>query len=211
MILSYLLGFLRNFKNFSISKLTLIDKTSSFSSFTRVNRFVKIVNTSIGRYSYIGSGCFINNTQIGHFCSISWDCSIGLASHTMSYISTSPIFTERHNGTGYSWSSISIDNTPPLVIIGNDVWIGTKVIILSGVTIGDGAVIAAGSIVTKNVAPYSIVGGVPAKFIRFRFDEEIINNLLIIKWWDKPDSELKSKINLFQDKVESLKDLQKLI
>jgi acetyltransferase-like isoleucine patch superfamily enzyme len=211
MILSYFLGFLKNFFNFSISKLALIDKTSNFSSYTKVNRFVKVINSNIGRYSYIGTGCFINNAQIGHYCSIAWDCNIGLASHTMSNISTSPIFTERHNGTGYSWSSITIDNKPPLVSIGNDVWIGTKVIILSGVSVGDGAVIAAGSIVTKNVSPYTIVGGVPAKFIRLRFDKEIINSLLTSKWWDKSDSELKSKISIFQVKVGSVKDLQTLI
>ena len=82
------------------------------------------------------------------------------------------------------------------VIIGNDVWIGTGVLILSGVLIGHGAVIAAGAVVTKNVPAYAIVGGNPAKVIRYRFDQENIKELLEIKWWDWSKEKIIDSVNL---------------
>lgn len=84
-------------------------------------------------------------------------------------------------------------------IIGNDVWIGANAIILQGVTIGDGAIIAAGAVVTKDVPPYAIVGGVPAKVIKYRFSDEVILKLLQIKWWDKPEEWIIQKLEKFTD------------
>jgi acetyltransferase-like isoleucine patch superfamily enzyme len=84
------------------------------------------------------------------------------------------------------------------VAIGNDVWIGYEALILSGVTIGDGAVIAARSLVAKNVEPYSIVGGVPAKHLRFRFDQETVNELMRIRWWDWTSAEIHSAMPKLQ-------------
>ena len=84
------------------------------------------------------------------------------------------------------------------VIIGNDVWIGSHALILGGVKIGDGAVIGAGAVVTKDVPPYAVVGGVPARIIKYRFSQEIIDKLLEIKWWNLPENILKENIKLFQ-------------
>ena len=84
-------------------------------------------------------------------------------------------------------------------VIGNDVWVGMNVIIMRGVTIGDGAVIAAGSVVTADVEPYSIAGGIPAKHIRYRFSKEIIESLLEIRWWDWPEEKIRKNVHLFYD------------
>jgi acetyltransferase-like isoleucine patch superfamily enzyme len=133
--------------------------------------------------------------KIGKFCSIGSDVTIILGSeHRTDWVTTYPFninFNKFRHIKGHP-------HTKGDVIIGNDVWISTNVTILSGVIIGDGAVIGAGSLVTKNVAPYSIVAGVPAKFIKLRFSEEIIESLLKIKWWDMPLKQIEDNIELLQ-------------
>jgi len=96
-------------------------------------------------------------------------------------------------------------------IVGNDVWIGTGAIILSGVKIGDGAVIGAGAVVTKDVQPYEIVGGVPAKHLKWRFPDHIRNQLLEIKWWDWSEEKIKRNKKFFMTNLSEAKDVHELI
>jgi acetyltransferase-like isoleucine patch superfamily enzyme len=131
---------------------------------------------------------------IGKFCSIAGDVKIFLGgNHRVDWISTFPFsvlneyFPESKNILGHP-------STKGDVIIGNDVWIGQGTSIMSGVRVGDGAVIGAYSIVTKNVEPYSIIAGNPAKFIKLRFDEHIISELLKISWWNWPIEKVKHEI-----------------
>lgn len=207
---SYLKGCFKNLRNPATSLLTIIDHKSIINHRARINRLVKLVNSSVGKYSYVGEKTWLVNTDVGNFCSISWRCNIGLASHSLDTLSTSPIFTEQSNGTGYSWTDTQIHHSGSKTIIGNDVWIGYNVLIKAGVTVGDGAVIGAGSIVTKDIPPYAIVAGVPAKVIRFRFPDETINKLLDLKWWNLPDEMLKSNIDHFQKQSDNI-DIEDMI
>lgn len=161
-----------------------IDKTAKVYSGT------ELYNSSIGRYSYIGYNGEIHSCDIGAFCSIANGLIVGGAKHPLDWVSTSPVFYDVGGGTGRHLGKHKID---PLkrTSIGNDVWIGSRVIIMQGINIGTGAVIGAGSVVTKDVPPYAIVAGCPAKIIKYRFDEKIIQQLLDTHWWDLDDDELK--------------------
>lgn len=154
--------------------------------------------SSIGAYTYVSARSSVIFTQIGNFCSIAAGVGIGGGAHDIDAVSTSPIFNKGRNIFG---RNLGNNEFPPYktTIIGNDVWIGNRALILQGVTIGDGAVVGAGAVVTKDVEPYTIVAGNPAKPIRKRFDDETIDKLLKLKWWDIPDSELKKCGSLFAD------------
>ena len=131
--------------------------------------------------------------KVGKFCSIATEVKVWLDSnHRTDWVSTYP-FGHTHPNVFNSFNGEGHPSTKGDIIIGNDVWIATNVTIMSGVTIGDGAVIAANSHVVKNVEPYAVVGGNPAKLIKLRFTPEQIKSLLEIKWWDWPDE----KINKF--------------
>ena len=133
---------------------------------------------------------------IGKFCSIACGAKFlfNSANHNLNSLSTYPfpLFFEewdlKKENVTESW------NNKGDIIIGNDVWIGYEAVILSGVNIGDGAVIGTRAVVTKDVPPYTIVGGVPAKIIRKRFSEEVISKLLEIKWWDWNEEKIKNNI-----------------
>lgn len=155
-----------------------------------INTGCNIADIVIGRYSYIGYDCQVANTEIGAFCSISDHVYIGGAEHPMQWVSTSPVFQNvRHSGPTKRFSEFKLPKSKR-TIIGNDVWIGHGVTIKAGVTIGDGAVIGSNALVTKNVPPYAVVGGVPAKIIKYRFDEQTINDLLQTKWWTLTEDKL---------------------
>lgn len=153
----------------------------------------------IGDYSYISHNCEISRCEIGKFTSIGPLVKIGLGQHPLNFVSTHPAFYSL-NKPFPTFANESNFSEYEKVEIGNDVWIGTRVIINDGVRIGDGAVIAAGAIVTKDVEPYCIVGGIPAKILKYRFDENTINKLLEIKWWEFDINWLKKNYKVFQAK-----------
>lgn len=138
---------------------------------------------------------------IGKFCSIASGTKfiMGSANHRLGSVTTYPF-----NVFGGSWQENTPDHMSQLpfkgdTVIGNDVWIGRESIIMPGVKIGDGAIIAAYSVVTKDVEPYSVVGGNPARFIKKRFNDELIELLLEFKWWDLPPEKLVTVLPLLCD------------
>lgn len=173
------------------------------------------ISGSVGAYSYIGENCRLNAT-IGRFCSISPNVSTVEGNHPIHWISTSPCFHSVNKQCGISFVSknrfdevlYADKENKRACIIGNDVWIGEGVKIKGGVTIGDGAVIAMGAVVVKDVRPYSVVGGVPAREIGRRFDENCISRLQKLEWWNHSEQWLISHAEYFNS-IENLGKLEK--
>lgn len=159
---------------------------------------VRFYRSRIGKYSYVGNNTFITNTHIGNFTSISGECYIGGTSHPIHWVSTSSVFHKWKNILHKNFSDFEYDIFQETQI-GNDVWIGQGAKIKAGVKIHDGAVIGMGSVVTKNVGPYEVWGGNPAKCIKKRFDEDTIERLLAKEWWNWGDSAIQSKACYMND------------
>lgn len=195
-------GFISGWFTFSlghkgVSKWALVHSNCVISKKSKVYRGSRLNGVKMDDYSYIGKKSILHNTTIGKFSSISDCCVIGLPGHPTNHLSTSPLFTAPFNALRETWVKERVYKPVINVEIGNDVWIGYGVMIPNNVKIGDGAIVAAGAVVTKDVPPYAIVGGVPAKVIRYRFPEDKIEKLMELKWWNKPIEEIKTHIDLF--------------
>lgn len=151
---------------------------------------------NIGKHSYINHSTKIGSAKIGKFCSIASEVVLGISNHPMEFLTTSPFIYSRNKVKSIGNILVDTDavitnaskiSTKPPAEIGNDVWIGERAIIMAGVKVGNGAVIGAGAIVTKDIPPYAIAAGVPAKVIRYRFSQDIIKKLEELRWWDYPD------------------------
>jgi len=168
----------------SAIKNSSIDKTAKIESGT------SFILSSMARYSFCGYDCAILNAEIGAFCSIASNVKIGGIAHPMHFVSTSPVFLSHKDSIKTKFAR---HNYLPMLktVIGHDVWIGEGAFVKAGVCIGTGAVVGMGAVVTKDVPPYAIVAGSPARVIRKRFSDELIQSLLATAWWDKSDAELK--------------------
>lgn len=185
----------------------LVDRDSQISKKARVYYLSKIHKSSIGAYTYIAPRTSLSYASIGKFCSIATDCAVGLPSHAMGNMSTSPLFLSKDNATGSKWVDYESFDEHSKVTIGNDVWIGTKVIIRGGVHIGHGVIIGAGSIVTHDLPDYSVAVGVPARIIKYRFEDQVIKRLLELQWWERPKQDLLKSIEIFRKEGLTLNDL----
>ncbi|WP_299586166.1 CatB-related O-acetyltransferase [Mucilaginibacter sp.] len=165
----------------------------------------QVINSIIGSHSYIQKRSTVVNANIGKFCSMASDVSIGPGIHKLNGISTHPSFFLKNTPLIKKYSQEDAFISSKETVIGHDVWIGEKAIILDGVSIGTGAVIAAGAIVTKDVAPYAIVGGVPAKVLRMRFNSIEIDGILKSKWWDKDEEWLQQNYKSFNNVLDFTK------
>ncbi len=180
----------------SYGKGVFIGFSVAFEGDNSFERNSSITGSSIGYGSYLGVNTQISKTKIGRYCSIGPDVKCIFGKHpTHTIVSSHPAFFSTRGQAGFTYvqeQKFDEFEAPRdkggkySIVIGNDVWIGANVTLLDGVHIGDGAIIASNSVITKDVTPYTIVGGVPAKTIKQRFTEEQIKFLLTFKWWEKP-------------------------
>ncbi|SCB08684.1 DapH/DapD/GlmU-related protein [Rhizobium hainanense] len=154
----------------------------------------------LGDFSYLGPRCIVGDATIGKFCAIATEVRIGAPNHPMDRPSMHR-FTycpEYYSADAVRDHAFFDRRKEDRAVIGNDVWIGHGVIVLPGVKVGNGAVLAAGAVVTKDVQPYTIVGGIPAKFIRERFTRTVAERLISIAWWDWPFETIMGRLADFQ-------------
>jgi len=185
-------------KKLSIGYLARFEQCQ-FGDYNVLSPDVYIQDVNIGDFSYIGARSKVLNTTIGKYTGIGPDVHIGLGKHPSSdFVSTHPIFYSPKMQSGITFSNRSYFDEFEKITIGNDVWVGARATILDGVDIADGAIIAAGAVVTQDVPPYAIVGGVPAKVLKYRFSRKQIDLLLQAKWWDRDVSWLRDNFMEFR-------------
>lgn len=182
----YLPKIARKLLNPPAIKNSIVDKTARFDI------GCNITSSKVGRFSYCGEYSSLSVVEVGNFTSISSNCLIGGGRHPVEWVAMSTVF---QNTGGIMRNKICRHDfqTHTTTHIGNDVWIGGGCLIKGGVSISDGAVIGMGSVVTHDVGPYEIWAGNPAKMIRKRFDDDTINKLLSIRWWDWPIETIKER------------------
>lgn len=188
------IAYLNIIKKSKISYLALVNRKTLLEGFNTIHNGAVLSGTHLGYATFIGQNSFLPNSKIGRYCSIADSVTVITHTHPSSvFVSTHPSFYSLLKQSGFTYASsqkfneeltLSHDNLY-YTEIGHDVWIGSRAMIMGGTKIGHGSIIAAGAVVTKDVEPYSIVGGVPAKQIRMRFTDEEIKYLLETRWWEK--------------------------
>lgn len=177
------------------------DSATQFGGNNYVGQEAFLSNCKLGKGSYVGDGSRICNLDAGKFCSIGFGVTTAIGKHPIrENISTSPSMFSVNPANNFSLTNKQLfEESTPNVVLGNDVWIGNNVVLLGGVTVGDGAIIGAGSVVTKSVKEYGIYVGCPAKCVGRRFDDNIIEELEKLEWWNKDEKWLREHSEYFAD------------
>jgi hypothetical protein len=180
---------------------------SHLRRYVQIAKFSNVSGSDLGDYTSVGRFSNIINSSVGKYCSISWNVSIGATQHHIKHISTHAFSYISNFGFVKKDQRIIVKTE-----IGHDVWLGANSVVMPGVKIGCGAIIGAGAVVTKDIEPYNIAAGVPARIIGKRFDDEKIERIQTSRWWDANPSKIQEQIELFQKDLSDniLSDLGKL-
>ena len=190
----------RSVECLTTSVLSYANGATRFEGNNRLYDRAVVGDSVLGSFTYLAPDARVMYSAVGRYCSIGPGTLIGgLGVHPSKWLSSHPVFfsTKGQSGKNTFADRDYIDELPR-VTIGSDVWVGARAIVLDGLKIGDGAIIGAGAVVTKDVEPYAIVGGVPAKKIRMRFDVATVSMLLEIRWWNWPTDRLKQAAAIFR-------------
>lgn len=197
------------FQNVKSQAGVIFDPKNNFEGNNSLQTNTRVYNSKVGKCTYISTNSLISNTKIGRYSSIGNWVSIGIGRHPTNFVSTHPLFHsslvskslgfEPYKNVDEKFETHKKLMSGFYVEIGSDVWIGDRVLIMDGIKIGDGAVIGAGSIVNKDIEPYEVVAGVPARHIKYRFQKSEIEFLISLKWWEKDQEWIKKNANLFSD------------
>lgn len=175
---------------------------STLAEHVRVDRNNQIFRSQVGRFSYTGMNTVLMHANVGAFCSIAWNVTVGGANHDYCRMSQHSFLYNDCDQIRPADETSKYNRFAELVEIGNDVWIAAGAAVTRGVVVGDGAVIAANAVVTKDVPPYAIVAGSPAKIIKYRFTHEIIELLNQVRWWHWPVEKIKQNYTLLSEQPE---------
>ena len=191
-------------KNVKVSLSANIGFGTRFEGCNRIGRKSSF-SGKMGRCTYMGEKSVISGI-VGRYTSIGSDVATISGRHPVDMVSTSPVFyasSAKQCGKTYVNKDQFVEHVyydeerKYRVKIGNDVWIGNNVVLMPSIEIGDGAIVATGAVVTKDVPPYAVVGGVPARVIKFRFTDDQIKSLCQIEWWDWPEDEIRANAEKF--------------
>lgn len=185
-----------------VSIFSLWCRHSQVSDLCYLGPLVKLERSKLGKYSRIRTMSALHDVEIGKYCSISRNVRIGLGRHPVHLPSSNSIFyAHKKNEVRSDWVGAVDFEEHQSTKIGNDVWVGEYVTIPGGVTIGDGAVVATRAVVTRDVPPYAVVAGVPAKIVKYRFPPDTVEALLKLAWWDLSDEVILENIEFFHSPV----------
>lgn len=182
-----------------------VARRSKFGTHVTLYEFVELESVRIGDMSYVSRGARIAHADIGKFCCIGPESLLGLGQHpTRTFVSVHPAFYSTRRQSPLAFVTEDKFSEVRRIQVGNDVWIGARAVIMDGVSVGDGAIIAASAVVSHDVPPYAVVAGVPARVLRYRFDATQVERLLASQWWNKPSGWLAEHAGEFTDIVKFL-------
>lgn len=202
--------------NCIIEKGAYIDQSCILEGRSRFANRTKLFHCKVGKATYFNTGTELHHIKIGRYCSIGSNVKAITGRHpTFQFVSTHPAFFSTSKQAGFTYveknkfEEYLYVKDCYSVEIGNDVWIGSDARIMGGIHVGDGAIIAAGALVTKDVPPYAIVGGVPARVIKYRFDDNQVKKLLNIRWWDEDEEWIRKHSGYFEDIEKFLTEIER--